>query len=230
MQRPDFLPTPERISAMSRDPLRVMFSACLLGAPVVGDGRIFPVQPHLQELIDLPNVETLRYCPEDPVMGTPRLDPDCVGGNGFDVLDGGARFVGADGRDWTDGIIESAGEMARRSTAADVDVAILLHVSGACGSSVIYEGLRAEGRYQRGPGVAAAALIRAGIPVLSQRDFRTYRYLRAHVEPGWRPPADLPEIDHWEHPWCQSYFPEDGAGTDGATGQVPTEPGNDGAR
>ena len=207
MQRPDHLPTPAQIASLPRDPMRIMFSACMLGAPVIGDGRIFPTLPHLQALIDLPNVEIQSYCPEDPVMGTPRLDPDCVGGNGFDVLDGKARFVGADGRDWTAGIKESAGEMVRRSLEGSVDVAIMLHVSGACGTTVIYDGLRAGGAYQAGPGVAAAAMLRAGVPVLSQRDFRTYRLLMQHLEPAWQAPEELPENDHWEHEWCQKNFP-----------------------
>lgn len=207
MHRPDYLPTPAQIAALPRNSLRVMLSACLLGEPVVADGRVFTTLPHLQALLDRPGVEVHRFCPEAPVMGTPRPDPDCVGGNGFDVLDGRARFVAADGTDWTEGIREGAQEMARRARAASVDLAIMLHISGSCGSSVIYDGLRAGGRYQLGPGVAAAAMIRAGIPVLSERDFRTYRLLMEHLDPEWQAPPGMPEHDHWEHEWCQEQFP-----------------------
>ena len=170
---PAHLPTQDQIDSWPKDDLRIMFSACMLGEAVVGDGRIFEVLPFIRELIDLPSVTHHKYCPEDPVIGTPRLDPDCVGGNGHDVLAGRARFVGADGKDWTDGNIESARTMASKAKDAGVHVAIMLHVSGACGSSVIYDGLRAGGKYQHGPGVAAAAMLEAGIPVVSQRDLKT---------------------------------------------------------
>ena len=86
-----------------------------------------------------------------------------------------------------------------------VELAILMDVSGACGSSVTYAGSRftETPRYQQGPGVAAAALIRAGIPVISQRDDRSLRMLRDLLD-GTRTLAD--ERDHWEKEWYQEYF------------------------
>jgi hypothetical protein len=57
--------------------------------------------------------------------------------------------------------------------------------------------------YQKGPGVAAAALIRAGIPVISQRDDRSLRMLRDLLD-GTALLAD--ERDHWEKEWYQGYF------------------------
>ena len=61
-------------------------------------------------------------------------------------------------------------------------------------------------RYQKGVGVATALLLEAGIPVVSQRDFRTLALLRARLEPGYEPPATA--LDHHEHPWTLEHLPK----------------------
>jgi hypothetical protein len=60
-------------------------------------------------------------------------------------------------------------------------------------------------RYQRGVGVAAALLIRAGVPVVSQRDFATLGKLRARLDPSFEP--DPSARDHHEHPWVLANLP-----------------------
>jgi hypothetical protein len=65
---------------------------------------------------------------------------------------------------------------------------------------VIYDGPRRLKVYRRGPGVAAAALIRSGIPVVSQRDEGTLRVLLAKLGVA----TDVPltdGADHHERPW-----------------------------
>ena len=95
--------------------------------------------------------------------------------------------------------------MRDRALREQVDVAILMDMSGACGSTVTYLGSRfaPDKVYQQGPGVAAAALIRAGIPVISQRDDRSLRKLRDLLD-GTDMLTD--ERDHWEKTWYQEYF------------------------
>ncbi len=61
-------------------------------------------------------------------------------------------------------------------------------------------------RYQKGVGVATALLLEAGIPVVSQRDFRTLALLRARLEPGYQPSIDA--HDHHEHPWTVENLPK----------------------
>lgn len=205
MLTPPTYPGDNVLRALPIDPLRVITSACLVGAPVVTDGS------HLRhsivvELMALPNVELISFCPENFSFGTPRDTPNCVAGNGFDVLDGKARFESHGGEDWTDGIVRAAGEMARQAVGHKAHLAIMLHVSGACGPQVIYDGHRDNKHYQHGPGVAAAAIMRAGIPVISQIDWRALRIVMQRVKPDWQPPTEMPEQNWWEDEWYQGYF------------------------
>ena len=81
-------------------------------------------------------------------------------------------------------------------------------MSAACGSQVISDGCRLveARRYRKGVGIATAMLLQAGIPVVSQRDFRTLGRLRAHLEPGYQAPMDA--RDHHEHRWTLENLPE----------------------
>jgi hypothetical protein len=60
-------------------------------------------------------------------------------------------------------------------------------------------------RFRKGVGVATALLLDAGIPVVSQRDFRTLRLMRARLEPARPATGDAP--DHHEHPWTLEHLP-----------------------
>lgn len=115
-----------------------------------------------------------------------------------------------DGEDWTDGMTEAAKHMLELAKAKHVQVAVLMDISGACGSQVIYDGPRRLNIYRRGPGVCAALPIRGAIPVVSQRDFRTLALLfrkLGHEELG--PPE--PTRDHHESEWYRGYFREGSA-------------------
>ena len=54
-------------------------------------------------------------------------------------------------------------------------------------------------------GVAAALLLDAGLPIVSQRDHLTLARLRARLEPSHVPPAGA--RDHHEHPWGLEHLP-----------------------
>ncbi|MBK8226941.1 MAG: DUF523 domain-containing protein [Flavobacteriales bacterium] len=182
-----------------------MMSACLGGIHCGVDGSTNGDHAPLRSWLVRPEVRLVRFCPEDFSFGTPRMTPDSHGGNGFDVLDGKARSLAEDGTDWTEGMVKAAYEMRERAIREKVDLAVLMDVSGACGSTVTYLGSRfaTDKVYQQGPGVAAAALIRAGIPVISQRDDRSLRMFRDLLD-GTHTLSD--ERDHWEKEWYQSYF------------------------
>lgn len=208
MERPVHLPLPEffqRPRPTAERPLVVMLSACLCGIGCGVDGSTNGDHATLRSWLVRPEVRLVKFCPEHFSFGTPRMTPDSHGGNGFDVLDGKARSLAEDGSDWTEGMIKGAETMREMALHEGVELAILMDMSGACGSTVTYLGSRfAEDKvYQQGPGVAAAALIRAGIPVISQRDDRSLRMLRDLLD-GTHTLSD--ERDHWEKEWYQSYF------------------------
>jgi uncharacterized protein YbbK (DUF523 family) len=192
----------ERLRApTAQDPWRVLLSGCLAGWACGVEGTDYGLGAVLRPLLSLPGVRVFPFCPERHTLGVPRPMPDIHGGDGFAVLDGRARVLAPDGADLTEAMVEGAREMLRVAQQASVELAILTDMSAACGSQVISDGCRlvADRRWQLGVGVAAALLLRAGIPVVSQRDFLTLGRLRARLEPGWVPPEEA--RDHHDHPW-----------------------------
>jgi uncharacterized protein YbbK (DUF523 family) len=190
--------TPER-------PLKVLVSACITGASCGSDGTAYGAPfPHTSRLLALPNVVAVPFCPEDVALGTPREVPDIRDGNGFDVLDGKARVLTSSGRDCTDEIVEAARAMVALAEGEGVRLALLMDISAACGSQVIYLGDRAQGVYQRGQGVCAALLIRHRIPIVSQRDFKTLGAIAHRLDPSITRAPGL--RDHHESEWYRSYF------------------------
>lgn len=187
-------------------PIRILVSACLAGDLCGVDGSSYGDAAWIKKLIRLPNVRAVKFCPEDFSFGTPRGTPDIHGGNGFDVLDGKAKVLNEKGEDWTAGMIAAAKEMAKLAKDNGVHLAILMDMSAACGSQVISDGCRlvADRKYQRGPGVCAALLIREGIPVVSQRDFRTLEILHHHLDRSHS--VNTASVDHHETPWYREYF------------------------
>jgi uncharacterized protein YbbK (DUF523 family) len=149
-------------------------------------------------------VRAADFCPEDFAFGTPRATPNLCGGDGFDALYGRARVLTDDGDDWTDGMVRAAHRMLEVARAHEVRLALLMDVSAACGSQVVYDGPRHLGVYRAGPGVAAALLMRSGIAVVSQRDFRTLGLLLHRLG---RPDIGVPTAcDHHETAWYREYF------------------------
>jgi uncharacterized protein YbbK (DUF523 family) len=194
---PDF--TPENLA-------RILVSACLMGKLVGVDGTSNGEYPWIPKLLSLPNVKPVLFCPEDFAFGTPRGLPDIHGGNGYDVLDGKAKVLNDKGDDWTNGMVEAARRMLKIAQEKKVHIAILMDMSAACGSQVISDGCRlTENRkYQKGPGVAAALLMRSGISVISQRDFRTLEYLHRKLDKNHT--IDEAARDHHETDWYRTYF------------------------
>jgi len=197
---------PEPRKATADEPLRVLVSGCIAGLPCGVDGTDYGMAGALGDLLELPTVAATWFCPEEHTLGVPRGMPDIHGGDGHDVLDGNADVLDEQGNDLTVAMVEGAQAMLAHARAERVELAILTDMSGACGSQVISDGCRFDQprRYRRGYGVAAALLERSGIPVLSQRDFRTLEQLRARLVPDHR--IDPDAIDHHETPWYRDTF------------------------
>jgi uncharacterized protein YbbK (DUF523 family) len=213
--RPSHLPSPDIIASWPdftvARPLRILVSGCLAGLGVGADGSSYGSHPHIAELIGLPNVKAFPFCPEDFSFGTPRATCDIHDGHGHDVLAGRARVLTPEGDDWTEGMIAAAHEMLRVARQNDADLAVLMDISAACGSQVIYKGTRSKSRvYQASQGVCAALLIQAGIPVISQRDFKTLHAIRRKLDPQLPPGDDL--RDHHEGDWYRDNFVSAGEG------------------
>jgi uncharacterized protein YbbK (DUF523 family) len=188
------------------DPLRVLVSACLTGILCGVDGSANGEYPSVLKLLDYRTIKLIRFCPEDFSFGTPREMCDIHGGNGHDVLDGKARVLTPSGKDWTEGMVKAAERMTELAISEGVELAVMMDVSAACGSQVIYDGNRYadEKFYQVGAGVCAARLQRAGFKVISQRDYAALEILYAKLDPAHK--IDSLAIDHNQTEWYKSYF------------------------
>jgi len=197
-----------RLAAATRAaPVPILMSGCLGGLPVGVDGSTNGEHPMMEVLKACDRLVVHRFCPEDFGLGTPRPCPDIQGGDGFDVLEGRARVYGEAGQDLTEGMIRGALAMAEFAQARGAALAVLMDISAACGTQVIYDGPRTapEPVRQVGRGVAAAALIRAGIPVMAQRDYKTLRRVFDALDLPWTGPA-APLRDHHETDWYRETF------------------------
>jgi len=204
MNRPEHLPTLEQIAAWEM-PLAILISACLANEPCGVEGTHYGDHPLVLRLFGLPTVRVVKYCPETVAFGVPRATPDIDKGSGFDVLDGTAHVFSDKGDDWTDDLVRAGKAMAELGVQNKATLAVMMDISGACGSNAIYQGRRSLKTYAKGPGVAAAAVLRAGIPVVSQRDERTLAAIFAKLGV---PCDDLltDGKDFWERDWYQKYF------------------------
>ena len=204
---------PEAVEAMRNptveDPWRILVSGCLHGLACGVSGDDYGLGAKQPPWFFDTRVRRIPFCPEDYGMGTPRTMPDLHGGDGFAVLDGTARVLDENRVDLTEAMLSGARAMLALAQAERVDFAVLTDRSGACGTQVISIGCRFEEpvMHQRGVGVAAALLIRHGVPVVSQRDPRTLGLLGAKLDAMYAPAPDA--VDHHESPWVLDNLPVD---------------------
>lgn len=181
-------------------------SACLAGLMCGYDGTANGEYPGALKLLTYDTVKIIRFCPEEISFGTPREMCDILGGTGFDVLDGKAKVLTENGKDWTEGMIKASEKMLEFAIQENIEIAVLMDISAACGSQVIYDGNRfSENKvYQIGAGVSAALLLRNGIKVISQRDFASLEILYAKIDVNHI--IDDTMKDHHEIDWYKNYF------------------------
>lgn len=192
-------PTPE-------NPLRILMSACLSGITCGYDGTANGEFPSALRILKFNTVKVHTFCPEEFSFGSPREMCDIHGGNGLDVLEGKAKLLTESGADWSEGIIRASEKMLSIAREKDIELAVMMDISAACGSQVIYDGNRfAENKkYQMGAGVAAAQLMRNGFKVISQRDYASLEILYSKLDPNYS--IDKHKIDHHETAWYKEYF------------------------
>ena len=202
---------PSRVHALrepsTSDPWRVLVSGCIANWPCGVDGTSYGMGEKSADFLSLPTLIAIPFCPEQHALGTPRTMPDIHGGDGFDVLAGRAKVLDEHGTDLTEKMVAGARAMLEHAQRERVELAFLTDMSAACGSQVISEGCRLTEtrKFQKGVGVATALLLEAGILVVSQRDYRTIALLRARLDPGYTPPAEV--LDHHEHAWTREHLP-----------------------
>jgi len=188
------------------EPLRVLVSACLTGILCGVDGTANGEYPSVLKLMEYDIVKLTRFCPEDFSFGTPREMCDIYGGTGMDVLEGNAKVLTPSGADWTEGMIRAAERMLEIAQKERIELAVMMDISAACGSQVIYDGNRySENKvYQIGAGVCAARLMKAGYKVISQRDYASLELLYNKLDPAHVINAAV--VDHHETAWYREYF------------------------
>lgn len=188
------------------NPLRILMSACLSGITCGYDGSANGEYPSALKILTYDTVKPIKFCPEEYSFGTPREMCDIHGGTGFDVLEGKAKVLTETGKDWTAGMVAAAEKMLEIALKEQVELAVMMDISAACGSQVIYDGNRfAENKvYQIGAGVCAALLINNGIKVISQRDYSSLEILYSKVDP--KHTVNLAAIDHHQTQWYNEYF------------------------
>jgi uncharacterized protein YbbK (DUF523 family) len=188
------------------NPLRILMSACLSGIACGWDSTANGEYPTALKILQYDTAKVIKFCPEEFSYGTPREMSDIHGGTGFDVLEGKAKVLSESGKDWTEGMIKASEKMLEIAKKENIELAVLMDISAACGSQVIYNGNRfSENKvYQIGAGVAAAQLIRNGFKVISQRDYASLEILYSKLDPTHL--IDKTKIDHHEIAWYKEYF------------------------
>jgi uncharacterized protein YbbK (DUF523 family) len=159
----------------------VLVSACLVGEPVRHDGAGKLVQhPVLERWAH--EGRLVRLCPEVAGgLGVPRPPAEIVGGTGDDVLSGRASVRTVQGDDVTAAFVRGAEATLAQATAHRVALAILKTNSPSCGARAIYDGTHRR-RLRDGRGVAAAALVRAGILVFGEDELDAAAAALAAIE------------------------------------------------
>jgi uncharacterized protein YbbK (DUF523 family) len=181
-------------------------SACLAGITCGYDGTANGTYPTALQLLGYSTAKIIRFCPEEFSFGTPREMCDIHGGTGMDVLEGRAKVLTDKGIDWTEGMIRASEQMLDIARREQIELAVLMDISAACGSQVIYDGNRfaANKVYQIGAGVCAAQLMRNGFKVISQRDYASLEIVYQKLNPDHTQNTAL--IDHHETDWYKQYF------------------------
>ena len=184
-------------------PLRILSSGCLVGEEVGWDDRAY-TSSIVQRLVQNPKVQAVHFCPENLIMGTPRLLTTLHHGNGFDVLDGKAEVRDTQDNNLTEKFIYAAQQLLRFVREKQVELAVMMEISDSCGSTAIYLGNPQDKVYQKGPGVSSAMLMRNGIPVVGSRDFRSIGRILQVLE--GEDCQKIGGIDFREDPWFKEYF------------------------
>ncbi|MDP3297763.1 MAG: DUF523 domain-containing protein [Thermodesulfovibrionia bacterium] len=139
-----------------------LVSACLAGLNTRYDGTNC-CKRYFKSLVA--QGKALPVCPEQlGGLPTPREPVELVRGDGKSVLNGRAKAIGKkSGKNYTQNLLRGTDEVLKIAAMLKIKKAFLKDGSPSCGSSYIKVG----NKKNKGKGVTAAALINAGIKVLS---------------------------------------------------------------
>lgn len=142
-------------------------SACLAGLATTHEGKAKP-DPKVMELVR--QGRAILVCPEQlGGLPTPRPEAEIAGGDGDDVLGGGARVLDVHGNDVTANYLRGARESLKAARLAGATRAILKARSPSCGKDRIHDG-SFSGTLREGAGVTSALFLHEGIEVVSEED------------------------------------------------------------
>jgi uncharacterized protein YbbK (DUF523 family) len=160
----------------------VLVSACLLGEMVRYDGRSnLCTHPILQRWLREGRI--VPVCPETAGgLPVPRPPVEITGGaGGWRVLQGEARVLSADGREFSRQFISGAQQALALAQSKHIRVAILKENSPSCGSGFTYDGSFSATKVEQ-PGVTAALLQGAGIHVFGEQQLENADRLLLQIE------------------------------------------------
>lgn len=188
------------------NPLRILVSACLIGVRCGVNGDNYGEYQSVLKLLKYDNIKFIQFCPEDFQFGTPREMCDIYGGNGLDVLHGKAKVLTTSGIDWTEGMIKASEKMLDIAQKNNIELAIMMDVSAACGNHVIYDGNRyaEDKKLQIGMGVCGAQLHKAGYKIISWREYESLEILYSKLDHNHQIDKSAKDFDQSE--WYLQYF------------------------
>lgn len=155
---------------------KILVGACLLGHKVRYDGSDAAGGGGLSEKWRAEG-RLVPFCPE--VAGgfpVPRPPAEISGGEGSDVLSGGARVIERGGGDVTRYFRAGAGLALQVVRRQNIKVAVLKEGSPSCGSARIYDG-SFSGRSKPGREVTTTLLQGANVRVFSEEETAAALYL-----------------------------------------------------
>ncbi len=117
-----------------------LWRASLAGTTCGFFGEEYGEYPSDLTLFTYDNVPSVKLCPEDFAFGTRRQMCNIHGGTCMDVLEGRAKVWTESGLDWTEGMIRASEKMLEKAVQEKIELAVLMDISAACGSQVIYDG------------------------------------------------------------------------------------------
>lgn len=145
----------------------ILMSACLFGENVRYDGSNCSLGCHVLEKLKI-KYDLIPVCPEVLAgLPVPRAQCEIVGKGGQSVLNGTAKVLSKEGKDFTEDFI--AGAKAALSVAKNhgAKVAILKNGSPSCGSTRIYDGSFTGNKIDQ-KGVAVVLLENSSVKVIDE--------------------------------------------------------------
>ncbi|WP_027626883.1 DUF523 domain-containing protein [Clostridium lundense] len=116
--------------------------------------------------------KAILVCPEQlGGLETPREPHEILQGTGESVLSGTGKVISKKGKNSTDNFVKGAYETLKIAQSCNAKVAILKAKSPSCGCGIIYDGTF-SGNKKEGNGVTAELLIKNGIKVYTEENFK----------------------------------------------------------